>query len=74
MPGYGTIDLSLGGTKDNWSVELFAKNLTDERGQVNRYTPCTLSVCGATFPGVPRALYIVPIQPRLVGIRIGQTF
>jgi len=74
MPGFGTIDLSLGGTKDNLSVELFAKNLTDERGQVNRFTPCTLSVCGAAFPGVPRALYIIPIQPRLVGIRIGQTF
>jgi outer membrane receptor protein involved in Fe transport len=74
MPAFGTIDLSLGGTKDNWSVEFFAKNLTDERGEVNRYTPCTLNVCGATFPGVPRALYIVPIQPRLVGIRIGQTF
>jgi outer membrane receptor protein involved in Fe transport len=74
MPSFGTIDLSLGGEKDNWSVEFFAKNLTDERGQLNRYTPCTLSVCGAAFPGVPRALYIVPIQPRLIGIRIGQTF
>lgn len=74
MPSYGTIDFSLGGTKDNWSVEFFAKNLSDERGEVNRYTPCTLSVCGASFPGVPRALYIVPIQPRLIGIRIGQTF
>jgi outer membrane receptor protein involved in Fe transport len=74
MPSFGTIDLSLGGEKNNWSVELFAKNLTDERGQLNRYTPCTLAVCGATFPGVPRALYIVPIQPRLVGVRIGQRF
>jgi outer membrane receptor protein involved in Fe transport len=74
MPSFGTIDLSLGGTKDNWSVEFFAKNLTDERGQLNRYTPCTISVCGATFPGVPRGLYITPIQPRLFGVRVGQKF
>jgi outer membrane receptor protein involved in Fe transport len=74
MPSFGTIDLSLGGEKGNLSVELFAKNVTDERGQLNRYTPCTLSVCGASFPGVPRALYVVPIQPRLIGIRFGQTF
>ena len=74
MPSFGTVDLSFGGEKGNLSVELFAKNLFDERGQLNRYTPCTLSVCGATFPGVPRAVYVVPIQPRLIGIRIGQTF
>ena len=74
MPGFGTLDLSLGGEKDNLTVELFAKNVTDERGQLNRFTPCTLSICGAAFPGVPRALYVVPIQPRLLGIRFGQTF
>ncbi len=74
MPSFGTLDLSLGAQKNNLSVEFFVKNITDERGQLNRYTPCTLNVCGATFPGVPRALYIVPIQPRLMGVRIGQTF
>lgn len=74
MPAYGTLDLFLGGSRENMTVELFAKNVFDERGEVNRYTPCTLNVCGATFPGVPRALYVVPIQPRLIGVRIGQTF
>jgi iron complex outermembrane recepter protein len=74
MPEFGTLDLALGGQKGNFTVELFAKNITDERGQLNRYTPCTLSICGATFPGVPRALYVVPIQPRLIGIRVGQNF
>lgn len=75
MPSFGTIDLSLGGTKNNLSVEVFAKNLFDERGQLNRFTPCTISICGVSqVAGLPRALYITPIQPRLVGIRIGQTF
>ena len=74
MPSFGTLDVSLGGEKGSWSVKLFAKNLTDERGQLNRFTPCTLSVCGAVQAGVPRALYVVPTQPRLIGIRIGQKF
>ena len=55
-------------------MELFAKNVTDERGELNRYSPCTLSVCGVSFPNAPRAIYVVPIQPRLIGIRVGQTF
>ena len=74
MPSFGTLDLSLGAEKDNLSVELFAKNVTDERGELNRYSPCTLSVCGVSFPNAPRAIYVVPIQPRLIGIRVGQTF
>ena len=74
MPSYGTLDLAVGAEKDGMSVELFVKNLTDSRGELNRYTPCTLNVCGATFPGVPRGLYIVPIQPRLLGLRFGQKF
>jgi outer membrane receptor protein involved in Fe transport len=74
MPGYGTMDLAIGAEKDKLSVELFAKNLTDSRGQLNRYTPCTLNVCGAVFPGVPRGLYVVPITPRLIGLRFGQRF
>jgi outer membrane receptor protein involved in Fe transport len=74
MPGFGTVDLSLGAEKDKLSLELFAKNIFDARGQLNRYTPCTLNVCGATFPDVPRGLYIVPSQPRLLGIRVAQKF
>jgi outer membrane receptor protein involved in Fe transport len=74
MPAFGTVDLSVGAQKGNLSLELFAKNIADERGELNRYTPCTLSVCGAAFPGLPRAVYVVPIQPRLVGVRISQTF
>jgi outer membrane receptor protein involved in Fe transport len=74
MPGYATLDLSVGAIKDGLSVELFAKNIADERGQVNRYTPCTVSICSAVVPGYPQAVYVVPTQPRLIGIRFGQKF
>ena len=33
------------------SLELFVKYLLDERGQINRYTPRTVSVCAAVAPG-----------------------
>ena len=55
-------------------ARVFAKNVTDKLGQVNRYTPCTTSTCAASYPGVNPAIYIVPIQPLTVGIRVGQSF
>jgi outer membrane receptor protein involved in Fe transport len=78
MPAYGTADFSFGATKNGLSLELFVKNAFDERGQVNRYTPCTVSICAASYanvsPTVQPAVYVVPIQPMTVGVRIGQKF
>jgi outer membrane receptor protein involved in Fe transport len=85
MPGYATLDVSFGAQHDKTSLEFFIKNLTDERGQLNRYTPCTTSVCapgypagvgsnGIAYPDTPAAVYVVPIQPLTVGIRVGQKF
>jgi len=74
MPAYATADFSVGGEKGNLSAELFIKNAFDSRGQVNRYTPCTTGICAAAYPGIPPAVYVVPIQPLTVGIRFGQKF
>ena len=75
MPSYGTMDLSFGVLKNGLSVEFFAKNLTDSLGQQNRFTPCTVSVCSANYgAGYPQAIYVVPITPRLIGIKFGQKF
>ena len=74
MPSYTSVDFSFGANKDGLSLELFVKNFLDERGQINRYTPCTVSVCAAVVPGAASAVYVVPIQPRLIGIRFGKTF
>jgi iron complex outermembrane receptor protein len=51
MPGYATLDLSFGAQRGKTSVELFVKNATDSHGQLNRYTPCTTSVCAPGYPG-----------------------
>ena len=74
MPAYATADFSFGVEKDHKTAELFIKNAFDTRGQLNRYTPCTVSVCAASYPGIPAAIYVVPIQPMTLGIRFGQTF
>jgi iron complex outermembrane recepter protein len=74
MPSYLVAGLSAGVTKNQLSLDLFIKNLNDSRGEENRYTPCTIRVCAATIPGIPSAIYVVPIQPFLVGIRLSQKF
>jgi outer membrane receptor protein involved in Fe transport len=85
MPGFATLDLSIGAVHDKTSIEIFAKNVTDTRGQINRYTPCTTAICapgypagvgadGTPYPATPPALYVIPVQPLTVGIRLGQKF
>jgi len=78
MPGYATADFAFGVEKDRKTLELFIKNAFDSRGQQNRYTPCTVSICSAgyTYSGVTvaPAIYVVPIQPLTVGLKFGQKF
>jgi outer membrane receptor protein involved in Fe transport len=63
-PGFVTFDLSTGVQYRNIMIELFAKNITDQRGQLNRYVEC--SIC--------TNVYVLPIQPLTIGLRLSQTF
>jgi iron complex outermembrane receptor protein len=74
MPAFATADFSFGVEKEHKTAELFIKNAFDTRGQLNRSTPCTVAVCAKGYPGVPPGVFILPIQPLTVGIRVGQTF
>lgn len=65
--GYSTFDLSAGISHGNWSLSAYVKNATDERASLNRYAECAEKVCGSQ-------IYIVPNQPRTIGIKFGQTF
>ncbi|MEW5685964.1 MAG: TonB-dependent receptor [Pseudomonadota bacterium] len=66
MPAYTTVDLSFGVSKAAWRAELFAKNLFDENGQNDRFVQCATSVC--------TRVYTVPIRPRTIGVKFGQSF
>ncbi|MDR3388947.1 MAG: TonB-dependent receptor [Rudaea sp.] len=67
LPGYGTVDLSTGAKKGLWSVDFYIKNVFDNRGQLARYSECAIDVCGVQT-------YIVPVQPRTVGVRVTRDF
>ena len=67
LPAYTTLDLSAGFGKDNWKVDVYVRNVTDKRGEVSRFAQCAEVVCG-------QQVYIVPIQPRIFGVRFSQEF
>ncbi|WP_454717706.1 TonB-dependent receptor [Caulobacter segnis] len=64
---YSVVDFSTGLSKDSWSLQLYLKNVFDKRASLNRYAECAESVCGTQA-------YIVPNQPRTIGIKVGKEF
>ena len=65
--GWETVDVSGGIDKDGLSLSVYMKNVFDKRASLNRYAECAESVCGTQY-------YIVPNQPRTIGVRLGKTF
>jgi iron complex outermembrane recepter protein len=61
QPGYTTYDASMGVSKDNWNVQLFAQNFTDTRG--------------INFISQSEAIQTqTVIRPRVLGLRVGWRF
>lgn len=68
QPGFTTLDVSTGIEQKSYSLEIFAKNVTNETVQLYRYAECTPEICG------PFTVYAGLGQPRLIGIKYGQKF
>ncbi|WP_332771937.1 TonB-dependent receptor [Phenylobacterium sp.] len=66
IPSYTTVDLTTGLERGSWRVEAYVKNLFDEDGALNKFVQCTSSVCSR--------VYTIPIRPRTIGFRFGQSF
>ena len=66
-PGFEIFDLSGGVTRQDWSLVVYLKNVTDERAQFGRFAQCAASTCG------PQT-YITPNQPRTLGVKVGRKF
>jgi outer membrane receptor protein involved in Fe transport len=60
-------DFTAGLTGGGWTIEAFILNAFDERGELLRYTNCNTAVCG-------NQVFIVPIRPQTIGLRVGQRF
>ena len=65
LPGFATVNLALGVDWNSFNIEGFVSNVFDERGQLSRFQEC--GSCG-------QRPYIVPIQPRTIGVRVGTKF
>ncbi|HYD12346.1 MAG TPA: TonB-dependent receptor [Allosphingosinicella sp.] len=76
LGSYQIVDLSAGLQNDDWTFEIFARNLFDERGALGSGIQCNEFVCGdaggATAIG-PK-IYTFVSRPRTIGIRIGRNF
>jgi len=78
QPSYNIFDMSAGIDNDSWGVELFVKNLTDERAVFARYTECSIYQ-PATDPrsSVPlcgQQPYDVVATPRTIGVTFRKHF
>lgn len=74
LPAYATVDLSAGWSIDDWDVEVYARNLTDSRGQQSRAARCNISFCGPNAANPVGQIYRIYIQPQTFGLRIGRDF
>jgi iron complex outermembrane recepter protein len=76
MKSYTLIDASTGIEKGPWSVELYAKNLFDSRGQLSKSIQCVESVCGDPdgLTAIGPKIYTVVARPRTIGLKIGRKF
>jgi iron complex outermembrane receptor protein len=61
MPAYTTWDASFGVSKDNWTVQIFGQNLTDENKSLFTSTSQFIKA-------------EVPLRPRVVGLKVGLKF
>ena len=74
LPDYATVTLSAGWSVQGWDLEVYARNLTDSRGQQSRAARCLLRICGPNAANPVGQIYRIYIQPRTVGLRIGRDF
>ncbi len=68
-PGFSTLDLSAGMGRNNWNLQVFVQNVTDERGQLGKFSQCN---DGAFYCNDHARVY--PIKPQFFGIKFGQNF
>ena len=74
LPSYFMLDAALGYAWNGMKVEVYMRNLTDERAQFTRAARCNINYCGPTASDPVGEVYRLYAQPRTIGIRFGQSF
>ena len=74
MPAYALVDLRMGASYDKMTGELYITNLFDRLAQLARFTQTAPSYFNGTPTPVDTQPYILPAQPRTIGVRVGMRF
>ena len=67
-PSYTVFDFSAGIQMNSFHYSVYLNNAFDKRAVLDRYAECDVLLCGAI------AQYVVPNQPRTIGVKFGQKF
>ena len=74
IPAYGLADFRFGAVNSKTTAEVYLTNAFDRRAQLSRFTQTAPTYfTGAPTP-VDTQAYIIPAQPRTIGLRISQKF
>jgi len=70
------VDFSTGARSDDWTVELFVRNVFDARGALGSAIQCNEMVCGDPLgaTAIGPKIYTYVNTPRTIGIRLGRRF
>ena len=76
QPAYNIFDISAGIDNESWGLELFVKNVFDERAEIARYAECATIQPGSDPPAALCGAqpYTVTNTPRTIGITFSKHF
>jgi iron complex outermembrane receptor protein len=76
LRSYQIVDLNAGIQNDRWSIQIFARNLFDERGALGSGIQCNELTCGDPdgLTAIGPKIYTYVNRPRTLGIRFGVEF
>ena len=74
MPPYALVDLRMGATADKLTGELYITNLFDRLAQLSRFTQTVPTLSDTSPRPVDTQPYIIPAQPRTIGLKVAMRF
>jgi iron complex outermembrane receptor protein len=74
MPAWALVDLRLGATYDKVTGELYVTNAFDRLAQLSRFTQTAPTKFDGSPTPVDTQPYIIPAQPRTIGLKVGMRF
>jgi iron complex outermembrane recepter protein len=74
IPAYGLADFRFGAVHDKFTAELYLTNAFDRLAQLSRFTQTAPTYYTGSPQPVDTQAYIIPAQPRTIGLRVSQRF